>query len=322
MYNGIGLSTVRGTATSGHVQRNASHVHASRRRTQTSRHVAGHRTGPQLVSAAAQSRGNREIQDHADRRGLENRLLVLREEWEARGVAEAEIVARLATERAASVASRNESAEATESVVLSPDTRSSVRSGVPGHLTRACRRDAVATTNTHVQKQAKAVENERLAAAFGISHVRHQEGAAFDRELQQAKKQERLARLEEERRVIEKAARKREKELRKAQKEAQRKQAKRKDDDSRSFYSSDDSRSSRSSRSSYSSGSSSFSSRSRSRGRRRKRSYSRSSSRSVSRSPPRRKRTRSLSPVVAEKNGSETISFSKEPISDAIDTSD
>ena len=32
MYNGIGLKTVRGSASSGHVQRNLSHVHVRRQR--------------------------------------------------------------------------------------------------------------------------------------------------------------------------------------------------------------------------------------------------------------------------------------------------
>ena len=65
MYNGIGLATVRGTATSGHVETNRGHVRAARRRRMTERNAqqdGQDRYNP--VSATAREKGNKEIQEH------------------------------------------------------------------------------------------------------------------------------------------------------------------------------------------------------------------------------------------------------------------
>lgn len=82
MYNGIGLSSVRGTATSGHVQASRGHVRGSRLRRQQERNAASFAPKYNPVSAAARERGNVEIQRHEEKRRLENRLLELREELE------------------------------------------------------------------------------------------------------------------------------------------------------------------------------------------------------------------------------------------------
>jgi len=99
MYNGVGLSTVRGTATSGHVQKNRSHVRAARRRQQEDRHRGKGPPSTSVVSASAREQGNREIQQHNRARELENRLLILREDLEEDGVAEDEIEKRIQEER-------------------------------------------------------------------------------------------------------------------------------------------------------------------------------------------------------------------------------
>ena len=80
MYNGIGLQTVRGTATSGHVQANRSHVRGSRLRRQREMNASSAPKPYQPVSSLAREKGNADIQKHMRKRELENRLLVLRED--------------------------------------------------------------------------------------------------------------------------------------------------------------------------------------------------------------------------------------------------
>ena len=101
MYNGIGLSTVRGTATSGYVQRNRGHVYANRRRRVIEHH---HQPPPQrdgdcgrtlVVSAAARERGTVELQQHEAKRQMENNLLVLREELEEKGLPDEDVEAQI-----------------------------------------------------------------------------------------------------------------------------------------------------------------------------------------------------------------------------------
>mmetsp|Transcript_35317 Transcript_35317/g.73531 ORF Transcript_35317/g.73531 Transcript_35317/m.73531 type:complete len:436 (-) Transcript_35317:1061-2368(-) len=93
MYNGIGLSSVRGTATSGHVQGNRSHVHANRRRHVMGRHQTSGREndGRKIVSAAAKWKGNRDIQLHHNKRQIESDLLALREKLENRNMPDEEV---------------------------------------------------------------------------------------------------------------------------------------------------------------------------------------------------------------------------------------
>ena len=79
MYNGIGLGSVRGTATSGHVQANRSHVRGSRLRYQREKNVSQRPREFNPISSKAREQGNTEIQKHARQRQLENRLLELRE---------------------------------------------------------------------------------------------------------------------------------------------------------------------------------------------------------------------------------------------------
>ena len=78
MYNGIGLSTTRGTATSGHVQTNRSHVKNNRIRHQRERNVSQGHQAYNPVSSAVRERGNTEIQKHEKQRRLENHMLEYR----------------------------------------------------------------------------------------------------------------------------------------------------------------------------------------------------------------------------------------------------
>ena len=108
MYNGIGLASVRGTATSGHVQANAGHVRNSRRhqaRTagafdSSSRYHGGQRPGgtPLLTAEALQS-GQTSLALHEKKRQLEVRLLELRDRLEERGWGDEEIEREIGKER-------------------------------------------------------------------------------------------------------------------------------------------------------------------------------------------------------------------------------
>ena len=106
MYNGIGLATVRGTATSGHVQVNRSHVRVDGRKRQQQRlqrndHPRNtnnnHRTG--IISTPAREKGNIELQKHYQLRNIENKLLLLREELEVQNVDSDVIEASIEAER-------------------------------------------------------------------------------------------------------------------------------------------------------------------------------------------------------------------------------
>lgn len=99
-YNGIGLSSVRGSATSGHVQANRGHVNANRLRQQERNSQSNSRTTYNPVSSAARQKGHVEIQKHEERRRIENELLELQEEMEDAGkLSTEEIEQRIVRER-------------------------------------------------------------------------------------------------------------------------------------------------------------------------------------------------------------------------------
>ncbi|KAL3777070.1 hypothetical protein ACHAWO_011636 [Cyclotella atomus] len=106
MYNGIGLSSVRGTATSGHVQANAGHVRNSRHhhaRTAgvfdpTSRGRSANSSAP-LLTAEAIKDGQSSLALHEKKRRLEVRLLELRDRLEERGWRDEEIEREITKER-------------------------------------------------------------------------------------------------------------------------------------------------------------------------------------------------------------------------------
>eukprot|EP01082_Thalassiosira_pseudonana_P003436 g3364.t1 g3364 contig12:1929440-1930440(-) len=96
MYNGIGLQSVRGTATSGHVQHNAGHVRNSSRRHRTWRNATDGRRdggGPgrggngkrHLLTEEALKDGASSLALHEKKRQLEVRLLELRDRLEEEG---------------------------------------------------------------------------------------------------------------------------------------------------------------------------------------------------------------------------------------------
>ena len=244
-YNGIGLSSVRGTATSGHVQANRSHVRASRLRHQRENNrQTSERKRFNPVSASARERGNKELQQHEQRRKLELHLLMLREDMEEAGMlTEAEMDSRINRERERQLGRQKEEEDANAAmkrqrereVVMRLEEGKSL--GLAPHVGAASRREpqelrqgtdrwqhehqsrnswdqrrGSREKNTHVNATRKEHENERLRNAFGIHKERHVEGQAFDQELQKQKKRERQSKLEEEQKVHEKMERKRLKE--------------------------------------------------------------------------------------------------------------
>jgi len=321
-YNGIGLSSVRGTATSGHVQANQGHVRASRLRRQreNNRRTSDYkRFNP--VSASAREKGNKELQHHDQKRKLENYLLILREELEEGGkLSEAEIDARVSKERERQLAQRKEldEAESARQAQREAELAERLEGGVaqdrgisvepsprgqhldhrrpPAHWQQAQQqsgntwnqRRGAREKNNHVNAARKEHENERLRDAFGIRKDQHVEGQAFDQELQKEKKRERQARLEEEQKAIEKAEVKRLFELAKLEKKDRKKASVKAKDNRRRRSPSTSSSSGSSSSQSYTSASESSSSSAesrRKRRRRRARSCSSSSSSDDSRPP-------------------------------------
>mmetsp|Transcript_15349 Transcript_15349/g.21904 ORF Transcript_15349/g.21904 Transcript_15349/m.21904 type:complete len:171 (-) Transcript_15349:158-670(-) len=87
MYNNIGLATVRGSATSGHVQANRGYVRPSSQRYRTNKNVSrepsfhNNRNGRSFKNTVA----NADIQEHERKRRLESHLLELRERLEDEG---------------------------------------------------------------------------------------------------------------------------------------------------------------------------------------------------------------------------------------------
>ena len=267
-YNGIGLATVRGTATSGHVQYNAGHVRNSSRFHRTWRNANGGAGGAgrggdgrneaakrnKLLTDEALREGANSIALHEKKRQLEARLLELREqledggtmkdteideevEWERKRTLdqwlkdEKEVEERkerlLLLEQQQELKSADDGNDcgtiggARENVKLIMAT-GNAKSDDVAHPPRQRRWDnperrrenfdheggkldsGISQTNSQARQMELERRNDRLRDAFGINNEKHQEGEAFDRELQQTKKMEK----QKKRELVEKAKRK------------------------------------------------------------------------------------------------------------------
>ncbi|KAJ2781786.1 RNA-splicing factor [Coemansia javaensis] len=168
MYNGIGLTTPRGSGTSGHVVKSA----------------AALRPGQGAGGPARQHRLAREhaprakpvdqgIVEHNRRRQVEVRCLELQDELEAQGCAAEDIEDRVARLRARLLAEVAEQRGLADSRPIRPFESQRIA-------------------------EAKDRENRRMAGALRVEEG-YAEGAAFDRELQDLRRQKRLLERERDR---------------------------------------------------------------------------------------------------------------------------
>ena len=218
MYNGIGLASVRGSGTNGYVQKNMAHV--SRRRT-AERKGADRAREPSSLQEPRKA--NTEIMDHNRKRAIEVKCLALQESLEEEGLPEEQIEEKVNKLR-------------TSLLAKLPPAGAAV-SGAGGRA-----------GETHTDAARKAGEVAVLKSALGVSDS-YVSGSAFDRELQDRLKEERMAKREEEEqrrleaeqeleREREREEKRRRKEQRRQEKEAARAEEKekkrRRRDDSRS----------------------------------------------------------------------------------------
>ncbi|RUS18132.1 hypothetical protein BC937DRAFT_89111, partial [Endogone sp. FLAS-F59071] len=180
MYNGIGLQTARGSGTNGYVVRNLSHIRPRDNPVQYASLDDFKNKGPTVRQP------NQEILMHDRKREVEIKCIRLRTELEEQNLAEEDIEQKVDE-------FRKELLTNLEKVQLK-DVKN------------------LQEHETHQLSQAKAAENTKMMRAFNINHDNYVEGAAFDRELQERKKQERVARraAEEEARRQQAAAREKE----------------------------------------------------------------------------------------------------------------
>ncbi|BGP07919.1 RNA-splicing factor [Rhodotorula toruloides] len=160
-YNGVGLSTPRGSGTSGHIQANRSHL----RPRQQPREAA-----PDFKDSFAHRPPDQGILDHERKRRVEAQCFELQVSLEDDGVEADEIERQVSTLR---------------EKLLAQSERQQQQGPIKQH-------------ERHQLAAAKEQADARMRAALGIK-ADHQEGAAFDRELQEQLKQQRIAEREQAR---------------------------------------------------------------------------------------------------------------------------
>jgi hypothetical protein len=145
MYNGIGLATVRGSATSGHVTKNLSYVKPEffRKKVGDNANIGQFQQQRFDRSSRGKESGrptaDKDILAHNRKRELEAKIFELREEMTEQGYSEEEIQARV-------------------------DKLTSSSSRLSG-----CGSGAATSLDTHELVARKNEENARLARAFGVA---------------------------------------------------------------------------------------------------------------------------------------------------------
>lgn len=175
MYNGIGLQTARGSGTNGYVQRNLSHLRPRSLAAEAERHQE---TRVRNVQPDAG------ILDHERKRKVEIKCLELRDELEDKGCVAADSVPEDAVEERVSALRKSLLEHAAP---------------VPSHKEAK----SLLPSQTHAIGAAKEAESRKMQRALGVSST-YVEGEAFDRDLQE---QRRLERIEERERRQEEARR-------------------------------------------------------------------------------------------------------------------
>ena len=160
MYNGIGLTTARGSGTSGHVTKNLSYVKPEFFRNKLDSN-SGKNRADDSRSAPKISGGNRDILEHNKKRAVEARLFALRESLVEQGLTDVEIEKKISRRR------KELNDAGTES------TKAGKVSGSDSH-------------SIAIRKQE---DMARARNAFGIKED-FVAGEAFDPEVQERKKKE------------------------------------------------------------------------------------------------------------------------------------
>ncbi|KAJ1723805.1 RNA-splicing factor [Coemansia erecta] len=167
MYNGIGLNTPRGSGTSGHVVRNASALRPGQS-------GGTNRKGERYSRDAAPKSKHIDqgIIEHERKRQVEVKCLELQDKLEDQGLPEDEVEEQVDKYR--------------QQLLKNLDNLD------------ASGGKAIKAFETHKIAEAKSRENKRMASALRIDGE-YVEGEAFDKELQELKRQKRMLEREKER---------------------------------------------------------------------------------------------------------------------------
>lgn len=209
MYNGIGLTTVRGSATSGHVSKNLSYLRPEFFRNKLDSNLSGGRHGDaQRSKTGAGFKVNKDVLEHNKKHALEAEVFEFEESLRDSGKYSEETIA----DKTAEFRIQQQRKESYGSV--SRDT-----SKHPGHA-----------TDTHEISARKNEENRKLRSAFGIRDD-FVSGASFDPVAQEQRRKEREQeratryeknKLDRERRVLEQEERRVKREADQASRQAAR----------------------------------------------------------------------------------------------------
>lgn len=161
MYNGIGLTTARGSGTSGHVTKNLSYVKPEFFRNKLDSNSGRNRADDSRSSAPKISGGNRDILEHNKKRAVEARLFALQESLVEEGFTDVEIAEKISRRR---------------QELNDAETETTKKGKVSG-------------SDSHSIAIRKQEEMVRARNAFGIKDD-FVAGEAFDPEVQERKKRE------------------------------------------------------------------------------------------------------------------------------------
>ena len=170
MYNGIGLSTVRGSATSGHVQKNLSHIQPQffRNKLDANTGKQGRRDG-----SHGDTQSNAAVLEHNRKHAIEAEIFEFQEDLVDKGY----------------------SAEDIEKKVS--EFRANLMSGNTG-VKRSGHGKGVDKMDSHLTSRYKEEKNRQVANAFGIGND-FVPGSSFDPEAQEKRR-----RMREEEKKLEK----------------------------------------------------------------------------------------------------------------------
>mmetsp|Transcript_17553 Transcript_17553/g.16898 ORF Transcript_17553/g.16898 Transcript_17553/m.16898 type:complete len:216 (-) Transcript_17553:265-912(-) len=159
MYNGIGLTTPRGSGTSGHITKNLSHVKPEFFRNKVDINTGKSRNGD--LQGMISGKANKEILDHNKKREIESKLFEMQEMMVEQGYSDEEIKTKIDKEKRK---------------LEDRGFESTKKKG--------------SSTDTHMRDSRKKEEDLRIRNAFGIKRT-FVEGDSFDEEIIAQKKTER-----------------------------------------------------------------------------------------------------------------------------------